>query len=211
MELLNSHQTGYMRLVINSWVEAPICIPLWPYPHFTFSQPLRLDAGYQPFKLQLGAPESQLMASQFASIYSHAAHSAQTRCNYWRRMRRGHLLLGSARLGPRCPSFRGFIQLGWTHKNFPVWVWKGTGRCGHRISVFQRRSFSSVSSSMHAYLSSPGLTPMQLILSRFCGILGLQHPRFLSSSVYPMMLAHTCGDAVCWKTCSSVHGGTSAA
>lgn len=52
---------------------------------------------------------------------------------------------------------------------------------------------------------------MQLTLSRFCGILGLRHPRFLSSLVHPMMLAHASGDVVCWKTCSFVHGGASAA
>lgn len=56
-----------------------------------------------------------------------------------------------------------------------------------------------------------GLTLMQLTLSRFCGILGLQHPRFLSFLVRPMMLAHASGDVACWKTCSFVHGGASAA
>ena len=52
---------------------------------------------------------------------------------------------------------------------------------------------------------------MQLTLSRSYGILGLRHPRFLSFLVHLMILAHTSGDVACWKTCSFVHGGVSAA
>ena len=82
------------------WAKVPIGIPLWPHPLSHSVGPSVLTPDISHSESQLGAPESQLMASQSANIYSHAAHSAQARCNYWRRMCRGHLLLGSARLGP---------------------------------------------------------------------------------------------------------------